>query len=110
MRLRKNAYKSFLIRTSPSFGSGTGRSVWYSRTSVPPVLEMEMPFIVFGIEAMVLVVVWKCCVRVRARVRVMLVLDANGRALDNDMQLCLCCCNNHDTIVLPRKQTIRFRS
>lgn len=97
------AYKSFLIRTSPSFGSGTGRSVWYSRTSVPPVLEMEMPFMVFGRGAMVLVVVWKCWVRVRARERVVLVLDANGRALNNDMQLCSCCSNDHGTINISRQ-------
>ena len=40
--------KSFLTRTSPSLGSGTGRSVLYCRTSVPPVFSTSMPFMVFG--------------------------------------------------------------
>ena len=40
---------SFLTRTSPSLGSGTGRSVLYCRTSVPPVFSIRTPFIVFGI-------------------------------------------------------------
>lgn len=47
---------SFLIRTSPSFGCGTGTSVLYCRTSVPPVFSMKTAFIVFGREDMVLVV------------------------------------------------------
>ena len=41
---------SFFTSTSPSFGWGRGRSVLYSRTSVPPVLEIVMPDIVFGSE------------------------------------------------------------
>ena len=48
--------KSFLTRTSPSLGEGTGRSVLYCRTSVPPVFSTSIPFIVLGIsveEAMV---------------------------------------------------------
>ena len=40
---------SFLTRTSPSLGSGTGRSVLYCRTSVPPVFSIRIPFIVLGI-------------------------------------------------------------
>ena len=41
--------KSFLTRTSPSLGSGTGRSVLYCRTSVPPVFSTRIPFMVFGV-------------------------------------------------------------
>lgn len=41
---------SFFINTSPSFGTGTWRSVLNCRTSVPPVFSMIMPSIVFGIE------------------------------------------------------------
>lgn len=40
---------SFLTSTWPSFGSGTGRSVLYCKTSVPPVFSIRMPFIVLGI-------------------------------------------------------------
>lgn len=39
---------SFLTNTSPSFGTGTGKSVLNWRTSVPPVFSMIMPSIVFG--------------------------------------------------------------
>ena len=49
--------KSFLTRTSPSLGSGTGKSVLYCKTSVPPVFSTSIPFIVLGIwadDAMVL--------------------------------------------------------
>ena len=41
--------KSFLTRTSPSLGSGTGRSVLYCKTSVPPVFSIRIPFIVLGV-------------------------------------------------------------
>jgi len=41
---------SFSTRTWPSFGSGTGRSVLYSRTSTPPFLAMETPDMVFGMD------------------------------------------------------------
>ena len=37
------------MRTSPSLSSGTGRSVLYCRTSVPPVFSIITPFIVLGI-------------------------------------------------------------
>lgn len=40
---------SFLTRTSPSLGSGTGRSVLYCKTSVPPVFSTSIPFMVSGI-------------------------------------------------------------
>lgn len=40
--------KSFLTRTSPSLGSGSGRSVLYCKTSVPPVFSINIPFIVFA--------------------------------------------------------------
>lgn len=40
---------SFLTRTSPSLGSGTGKSVLYRKTSVPPVFSTSIPFIVLGI-------------------------------------------------------------
>ena len=42
--------KSFFTKTSPSLGSGTGRSVLYWRTSIPPVFSITTPFIVLGIE------------------------------------------------------------
>ncbi len=41
--------KSFLTRTWSSLGLGTGRSVLYWRTSVPPVFSMRIPFIVVGV-------------------------------------------------------------
>ena len=46
---------------------------------MPPVLEIEMPFMVFGTDAIVLLGVCRCCEMTRAR---------NGKALSNDMQLC----------------------
>lgn len=39
---------SFFTSSSPSLGSGTGRSVRYWRTSTPPVFSMRMPRIVLG--------------------------------------------------------------
>jgi hypothetical protein len=42
--------KSFFIRIWPSLGSGTGRSVLYCSTSVPPFFSMITPFIVLGME------------------------------------------------------------
>ena len=42
---------SFFTRISPSFGSGTGRSVLNSSTSTPPVFSMTTPFMVRGIVA-----------------------------------------------------------
>lgn len=39
---------SFFIRTSPSFGSGIGRSVLNCKTSVPPVFSIMIPSIAFG--------------------------------------------------------------
>lgn len=41
---------SFLTSTSPSLGSGTGRSVLYCSTSVPPVFSISTPAMVLGIE------------------------------------------------------------
>lgn len=46
--------KSFLTRTCPSFGVGTGRSVLYSSTSTPPVFSMRTPLMVLGIEVAIL--------------------------------------------------------
>lgn len=45
--------KSFLINISPSLTSGTGKSVLYCRTSVPPFFSIMTAFIVLGTEAMV---------------------------------------------------------
>jgi hypothetical protein len=46
---------SFLTRISPSLSLGTGRSVLYSKTSVPPVLLIRTAAMVEGseVEAMV---------------------------------------------------------
>ena len=49
---------SFLTRISPSLGVGTGRSVLYCRTSVPPVFSIKTPFMVFGIELEVAIVLF----------------------------------------------------
>jgi hypothetical protein len=57
--------KSFLIRIWPSLGSGTGRSVLYCSTSVPPFFSMITPFIVLGMEEEAIVRV--CVVRVLVR-------------------------------------------
>jgi len=40
--------KSFLIRTSPARGTGTGKSVLYCRTSVLPKFCICTPFMVLG--------------------------------------------------------------
>jgi hypothetical protein len=41
---------SFFTRTSPSFGVGTGKSVFHCKTSAPPVFSMITPDIVLGRE------------------------------------------------------------
>ena len=53
-----DADKVVLIRIWPSLGSGTGRSVRYCSTSVPPFFSMITPFIVLGMEDIARVVVW----------------------------------------------------
>ena len=47
--------KSFLTRTSPSRGTGTGKSVLYCRTSGPPKFFICTPFMILGVEAEVMV-------------------------------------------------------
>jgi hypothetical protein len=50
MSMKFMPIKEFFIRASPSFGTGTGRSVRYWRTSAPPVFSMMTPFMTLGIE------------------------------------------------------------
>ena len=46
--------KSFLTRTSPSRGTGTGKSVLYCKTSGPPKFFICTPFMILGMEAEVM--------------------------------------------------------
>ena len=43
---------SILSNTSPSLGTGMGRSSRYCKTSVPPVFSIRMPFINFGMAGL----------------------------------------------------------
>lgn len=53
--------KSFLTRTSPPRGTGTGKSVLYYKTSGPPTFFSWTPLIVLGIEIGAIVVWNRSC-------------------------------------------------
>lgn len=78
--------KSFLTSTSPSFGVGTGRSVLYSNTSIPPVFSIKTPFIVLGIEVAI--------------------VRANEVALNEEGESCECSCVNREEL---RRLCVRRR-
>ena len=50
MSMKLIPMNSILTNTSPSLGTGTGRSSRYCKISVPPVFSIRTPFMATGME------------------------------------------------------------